>query len=151
MANSLTTFLAIWGAVLGTIGTVVSIILAIREFKKDRHNLTIQADFSSGDLFEDGYSSYVVVSVLNTGFRPVLIRSVKIFPNYRQGRMKNNETLPQTLVEGRCLEIYFETDGLRKVPAEYIQYGITATVEDGQGTEHKYIFPKRMVEIIRKP
>ena len=78
----MTTTLAIWGACLGTIGTIISVVLAIREFKKDSHQIRISIDVSKNDPFWiiSGMEtkSYLVASVLNVGFRPTNVKTVTL-------------------------------------------------------------------------
>jgi len=147
MANSLTTFLAIWGAILGTIGTIVSVSLAIREFRKDHHKLKIQADFC-GSPFQDG-KQYVVVSVLNTGFRPIQIRSVDVHGYLGEKKMKDR-ALPMTLSEGTHLEVFFEIPAIRSGIHTYGWKEAIAVVEDGENRRYEYAFHKHMTEIILK-
>lgn len=121
----LTTFLAIWGAVLGTIGTIVSGILAIREFRKDRRFIHIQISLTKDDYFwciiserenqtDNSPPKFIVVNLYNNGFRPVQIKSICLVMvegvRINQIKFLDNKTLPINLAENESIDAYFPTE-----------------------------------------
>lgn len=121
----ITTFLAIWGAVLGTLGTIVSGILAIREFRKDRRVIHIQISLTKDDYFwiissgrdnqaDNSSPKYIVVNVYNNGFRPVQIKAICLVmvegERLNQIKFLDNKTLPINLAENESIDAYFPTE-----------------------------------------
>jgi hypothetical protein len=155
MTDATTFFLAIWGAVLGTIGTLVSVILAVREFRKDRHQVKISADVSKNDPFwlVSGMETktYVVISVLNAGFRPIQIKTVLLSlsdgKTIDNGRLSQNE-LPQILEESQSLDVYFELSELRKAIASRKVFLKAGYAFDAVGNKWKCNIPKTIRQMI---
>jgi hypothetical protein len=75
----ITTFLAIYGAVLGTVGFALSVFLAVREFRKEKRVLKVILEYMA--FFE-----HVQVRIINTNFRPITIAGVGGHLMERQGR-----------------------------------------------------------------
>jgi len=158
--DSITLFLAIWGAVLGTIGAVVSVILAVRQFGKDKYKIKISADFSSKNpswLTKDKYlENYIVLNILNIGFRPVQIKSVYLTTNNSKiwlcfGKVENN-TFPKTLAESEYVDVYFPVvdirEEFRSISSPKIK--LIAIIKDGEGKQHKYSVPELVTGEIKR-
>jgi hypothetical protein len=152
MTPETTTTFAIWGAVTGTIATIVSVILAIREFRKDKHTILIQAEYSKEDPFwtMSGITNetYLVLNALNTGFRPVQIKSaymtlgngVKI----EGGRLRELD-FPKKLAESESVDIYFAISEIKKIMTTQKAQIKFAFVMDGKGSKYKYRIPKSLI------
>jgi hypothetical protein len=160
MMDTLTIFLAIWGAVTGTIATIVSVILAVREFGKDSYQIRIKDNISGNDPFwltsDSKSESYVVSSILNIGFRPVQIQSVYLTSDRGKywrcdGRMEKAD-FPKTLAEGDSIKVYFAVsiirDELRQIRNPRLK--LVLYIEDGKGKKHKHFIDEIVTgEIIR--
>lgn len=152
MTDSMTSFLAIWGAVLGTIGAVVSVVLAVREFSKDKHQIKIQSSFCGEDPFwlimGTGSENYVVINVVNIGFRPIQIKSVSLVlsDGKRIGDGKIiKDSLPKILEESQSIEVYFPVSVLRNELEEKKLKIKSALVVDIKGYNWKYRIPKSFI------
>lgn len=158
--NSITLFLEILGAILGVIGTTVTVILAVRQFGKDKYKIKISADFSSKNpswLTKDKYlESYVVLNILNTGFRPMQIRSVYLTSNKSRGwtcvGKVEEDTFPKILAESEHVDVYFSVVDIRRefrsISSPKIK--LIAYIKDGEGKQHKHSLPELVTgEIIR--
>lgn len=118
MKIGLTEFLAIWGSVLGTIGTVISIILAINIFKKDSRKIKIKTTIIDQDPFwimatnrDSENTKFLVVDIYNSGYRPILIEKALILKFddsiIDKGRLIE-ESFPYSLKENEKISIYFD-------------------------------------------
>jgi hypothetical protein len=141
--EAFTFLIAIWGALLGTIGTVISVTLAIREFRKDHPRAKASVCLSKQDPFWliSGMpeKKYVVVSVLNTGFRSFRISSVVLELSngtlVDKGRLVKDE-LPQVLDENQSLDVYFDVSDIREAITGKKVFLKSACVTDA--VDHKW-------------
>jgi len=141
--ETITFLIAIWGALLGTIGAVISVTLAIREFRKDHPRAKVSVYLSKKDPFWiiSGMpeKKYVVVSVLNTGFRSVRISSVVLELSngtlVDKGRLAKDE-LPQALAENQSLDVYFDISDIRETITDKQAFLRFACVTDS--VNHKW-------------
>ena len=121
-SDTITTVLAIWGAVLGTIGAVISVILAIREFRKDQRQLIIQTSLTNENPFwlaggsehtpnDNSLPEHIVVKIYNNGFRPIQVKSIYL-KMLAGGTIKDSKlikgTLPISLAENESVDAYFD-------------------------------------------
>jgi len=117
----ITTILAIWGAVLGTIGTIISIILAAREIHKDQRILKVQISLTAENPFwvvagsdnaaDNSLPKHIVVNVYNNGFRSIHIK--KIYLKMLEGESIDNckfikKSLPFNLDENQAVDAFFD-------------------------------------------
>ena len=128
MSNESITFLiAIWGAVLGTIGTIISLILLIREIRKDQRNLKISVALTKENPFwliadsrdivtEKSLPKYIVVTIYNNGFRPIQIKQIILEMLtgviIRNCRFKENIQFPISLNENQTIEAFFGVEDI---------------------------------------
>jgi len=153
--NLMTTILAIWGACLGTIGTIISVILAVREIRKDSHQVRISVDVSNNDPFwiisGMGTKTYVVVTVLNAGFRPAQIKTVLLVlsddKTIAGGKLIKDE-LPQILEESQSVDVYFELSELHKEITGKEVFLRSALVTDAAGNTWKCNIPNTVRQMI---
>ncbi|MCX6068006.1 MAG: hypothetical protein NT121_20010 [Chloroflexi bacterium] len=153
--SSITTFLAVWGAILGTIGTVISLILVRRDMHKDHHQIQISMEISKNDPFWviDGMDrkSYLIVIVHNSGFRPTQVRTVRIllsdgkFVNI--GKMTKGD-FPQLLEESMSVDVYFDLSELREAIKSSTVYLKSIIVSDATGNSWKRSVPKTIRQMI---
>ena len=117
----ITTILAIWGAVLGTIGTIISVILAFREIRKDQRNLKVQISLTEENPFwlvggsdnhtDNSLPKHIVVNIYNNGFRSIQIK--KIYLKMLGGETIDSckfikNSLPINLAENQTVDAYFD-------------------------------------------
>ncbi|HQF62365.1 MAG TPA: hypothetical protein PLT26_07660 [Anaerolineaceae bacterium] len=120
-------FLVMWGAVTGSIGTVISVILAIWTIRKDRRLLKIRYRLTkenpswlmsdSGDEIDDTDIKYVVINIYNNGFRSILVTDISLKMSDGQiikhcHLMNNSKSvttpLPINLSENQNIDAYFD-------------------------------------------
>ena len=98
----LTTILAIWGALLST-------VLAIREFAKDRRSIKVQCQMGTPwppvDAYGRHHDDMVIITAVNTGQRPINITGMGFtLSDQRQIVLIEDafgpRPLPKTLTEG---------------------------------------------------
>ena len=134
--------IAIWGFVLGSIGTIVSIVLAMNELSKKKR--AIRVTHKIGKTIGIGHQA-IFVKALNNGPRPVEIVDIGFSTKNKffVGSEKAYETivLPKKLEFGESVtaiflfatistEIYLHNDSIKKV-----------IVIDGEDKKHKKSFP----------
>jgi hypothetical protein len=157
--DSITLFLAIWGAFLGTVGAIISISLAVKEFKKDKHKIDIQAIYTSKDPFWTDLDSrpetYIIIRILNIGVRPIQITEAYLVLDNGK-RVENYQTLktplPQKLEESEITDLYFAVFEINsRINLIEKRRTIWAYIVDGKGNKYKYRFPKSLIEGISTP
>ena len=157
--DSITLFLAVWGAFLGTVGTIISIALAVKEFRKDKHKIDIQAIYTPQDPFWTDQNlhpeSYIIIRILNVGIRPIQITSVYLILDNGK-RVEDYQTLktslPQKLEESEITDLYFAIYEIeKKINLTEKRRTIWAYVVDGKGIRYKYRFPKSLIDGISTP
>jgi hypothetical protein len=153
--DSITLVIAVWGACLGTIGTIISLVLAVREFRRDRTQIRINVEISNNDPFwlitGTETKTYIVVSVLNAGFRPSQVKFVLL--GLSNGKTINNgklikDELPKILIESQSLDVYFDVSELRKLITSRNVTLKFAHVFDAAGNKWKYRIPKQIRQMV---
>lgn len=153
--DSMTTILAVWGACLGTIGTIISVILVVREVRKDRHQIKISTDVSNYDplwiISGMETKTYILVSILNTGFRPTQVKTVMLVlsdgKTIAGGRLIKDE-LPQILAESQSVDVYFDQSEIRKAKSSKEVFLRSVLVSDSAGNTWKSNIPKAVRQMI---
>lgn len=69
MAAELTATFAIYGAVVASVGLVLGIVLAYREFRRERRSITITLEWLT-------HNNFAQVLISNDGFRPITINEI---------------------------------------------------------------------------
>jgi len=152
MNDSMTSFLAVWGAATGTIATIVSVILAIHEFVKDKHKILIEIRYLKDDPFwvMSGITNetYLVLNIGNTGFCPIQIKSAYLTlgngAKIEGGRLRELDFLKK-LEESEFVDVYFAISEIKKMTAAQKTQIKFAYVVDGKGSKYKYHIPKSLI------
>lgn len=111
---------AIYGAILGTLGFILSVILAVIEFRRDRPKLKVRAE--KGFLVDDnGETSepVIILSATNLGNIPILIQGVGwLFDNGERLYILEPYLLklPVNLGEQRSCKAYYACRWFRNEP-----------------------------------
>ena len=155
MNSELTSFLAIWGAVLGTIGAIISVILAIREIRKDQRKLKVQISLTEEDPFwlvtgsnkdtDNSLPTHIVVNVYNNGFRSIQIK--KIYLKMLGGEtIENckfiNNSLPINLAENQTVDAFFDIGGFFTAVRSSNDHLSKVIVLDMDGKKWDFIIPQ---------
>jgi hypothetical protein len=150
-----TLVLAIWGAVLGTIGTIVSVTLAVKEMRKDKLQIKISCSLTDVPRYVSTFKEQerteprekqITISVLNIGFRPVLINNVGLALS--DGVIVSNEIasnlniLPIKLLESDTLDIHFYLSGLGKIISVEDAKALKVIVQEASGNMYQSKLPK---------
>ncbi|HKJ38613.1 MAG TPA: hypothetical protein VJ972_07540 [Anaerolineales bacterium] len=144
--------LAVYGAVLGTVGFILSVYLAIREYKKERRILKVILEYVT-------FYEHFQVKIVNVNFRPITISSVGgvLLEIGKRKRMVTEgipssalldsveSNLPVTLKDGESAVLKLQ-DGLSSYYTDE-EYKLEVFVYDTEGklhsqTESKIYDPK---------
>ncbi len=150
-----TVIIALWGAVLST-------ILAVREYRKDRPKLRIEISLINDNLFwvmsdPDGKESelpkYAVVTLSNIGYRSLNIKSVNLI--MREGIVIKSgkliaDKLPKILEVPETVEIYFPVEDIFSSLTSGKDYLKSVQVVSAAGTIRKASVPKAITTEILK-
>ena len=160
--DKMTIFLAIWGAALGTIGTIISVILAVREFRKDQRHLVIHTSLTKENPFwlaggsedrviDNSLPNYIVVHIYNNGFRPIQIKSIHL-KMLAGGIIKDSKFIkeipPISLAENESVDAYFDIGDFFSVVTASKDYLNRVIITDSTGKQWNARIPKSITSEI---
>lgn len=140
----ITLIIAIYGAVLST-------IIAIREFTKDKRRVKVVCRYAFA--FPPGSNEtlkFISISVVNTGHRPIQINQAGIMLNDGNGITQLESKigkipLPKKLEDGESLEIMFDADKIEQALKNHENKKAKFTkayVSDAEGNRYTSKLPK---------
>jgi hypothetical protein len=127
--------IAIWGALLST-------ILAVRKFQKDKRQISVTCRLIEQTLSQDGVPRNMIVGikVVNTGHRDVKLEHAGLITKSKKYYVANtHQVLPVTLGDGASITIRIKLDDaetqLRDISSS--ETYILAYVKDAEGAFYK--------------
>jgi hypothetical protein len=152
--QDLTTGIAVYGAVLGTIGTIVSLALVYIEIRKGRRALRITcteidippAILWGGDLERPHYTG-IEVRVLNNGQRPIQIAKVGL--GMSDGHLFTTSysvELNKKLEFSDSYKVQFHISELQKEASKRVKVFTRAVVIDAEDKKYTARLPKSLKE-----
>jgi hypothetical protein len=145
--EQITLLIAAYGAVLGTVATGISVVLALKELRKEKRSVRVTCSMAlvpppAGDVWE-----FVSVKAVNTGHRPVQITSAGLFMNdgnlFFQVRSNMGVLpLPKKLEDGDSVQIFFDYSEVEKAAKQHKTVFTRALVCDAEGKEYSTKMPR---------
>jgi len=126
--------IAIWGALLST-------ILAVRYFEKDKRKIRVTCHLKEQTISQDGvpYNMIVGIKAVNTGHRDVRLEYAGLITKSGKYYVYHNTSLPVTLSDGDAVTIGIKLDDaeiqLRKISLSELY--VSAYVKDTKGDFYK--------------
>jgi len=126
--------IAVWGALLST-------ILAIRNFQKDKRKISVTCRLIEQSLSQDGipYNMIVGIKAVNTGHRDVRLEYAGLITKSKKYFVANTQRLPVTLGDGDSVTIGIKLDEaetqLRNISSSAIY--VLAFVKNTEGDFYK--------------
>lgn len=127
--------IAIWGAVLST-------ILAIKNFQKDKRQISVTCRLLEQTLSQDGVPHNMIVGIkaVNTGHRDVKLEYAGLITKSKKYFVANtHQVLPATLGDGASITIRIKLDDAEKQLRDIspTETYISAYVKDVEGVFYK--------------
>jgi hypothetical protein len=146
-SDSYTLLIAVYGALLGTIGTILSIVLAIREFRKDKRSVRVECNMSLGPTSTGEVLQFVSINAVNTGHRPVEVTTAGLLLNdgnlmIQPQSIMGALPLPKKLEDGESITIYFDYPEVEKVVKDTKTIITKALVRDAEGNTYSCGLPR---------
>lgn len=118
-----TTWTAVYGAVVSTIGLTLSIILAIWQISRERRNLKVTCNLAFATPVQDKVLEFVTITAVNSGHRPITVieAGLRIGDNMTVSQLDNRTfkyPLPKKLEDGESVIIYFDYEVIHQAYEE---------------------------------
>lgn len=145
-----TTWTAVYGAVVSTIGLTLSIILAIWQILRERRKLKVTCNFAFATPIHDKAMEFVTITAVNVGHRPITVveAGLRMGAKMTISQMDNKTfkyPLPKKLEDGENVIIYFDYDvvhqAFEELRKEHGRYGY-AFVRDAENRVYKGKLPQ---------
>lgn len=127
--------IATWGALLST-------FLAVRNFQKDKRQISVTCRLIEQTLSQDGTPNNLIIGIkaVNTGHRDVKLEHAGLITKSKKYFVANtHQVLPVTLGDGASVAIRIKLDDaetqLRDISSSEIY--VSAYVKDAEGTFYK--------------
>jgi hypothetical protein len=153
-----TILIAIYGAILGTIGAILSIILAIHEIRKGRRILRVTCKLTervSAIVFSEEWrvknerkDSLLEVTALNNGARPIQVTQIGL--KMSDGNMYfggyDNNLIPKRLEFSESCKVIFDLSEMEKELGKDGRVFTKAVVIDAEDKQYTARLPKSLKE-----
>jgi len=133
-------------ALLIACGVIVSIILAIREIRKDKRKVSVTCRIMGVVIGESVRLKLIRVNAVNSGHRPIVIEEAGL--DYEGHRLQDvnrkgeSSPLPKQISDGGAISVLFDyaenaTRAFKEIQRESDFAHMSAFVRDAEGKEYK--------------